>query len=123
MGSLTATSPDHGFANEVLLITVPAPPNESWIAHLETKYPGLKVRWFTRVNRIPPDPLPAELYDGVTLLCTLLPHPIELVPKVRYVQLISAGADRWIQHELYKKQDVIFCTANGAHAYVKPRYP
>ena len=117
MGSLP-TPAAIGLTHGVLLIVVPFAVDEPWIAKVEAQHPGLKVRWISRPNRLPPDPLPNEVYDDVTMLCTFAPHPIELLPKLRYVQLLSAGADRWIPHDLYKKPDIIFCTANGAHSYV-----
>ncbi|KAK3901227.1 hypothetical protein C8A05DRAFT_45077 [Staphylotrichum tortipilum] len=116
MGSLAAPGPTGPLSNDVLLIAVPFPPNQQWMDELKTVYPGLEVRWVIQVNKNPPDPLPAELFDRVTLLCTLLCQPAELLQNVRYVQVISAGADRWITHELYQKKDVVICTANGAHA-------
>ena len=114
----TPTVSPKGLSNDVLLVSVPTPPHETWIAHLKASHPGLTVRWFTQPNTYPPLPLPEEMYEGVTLLITLWPHPAESLPNVRYIQLLSAGADRWIKHDLYKNQNVIFCTANGAHSYV-----
>ncbi|KAK4153462.1 hypothetical protein C8A00DRAFT_43641 [Chaetomidium leptoderma] len=116
MDSVATTKSAKGLTNDVLLIGVPFPPNEKWVAELEARHPGLKVRWASQSFKFPPDPLPKEVYDDVTMLCALWPHPVELLQKVRYVQLLSAGADKWITHELYKNPDVIFCTANGAHA-------
>ncbi len=46
--------------------------------------------------------------------CTM-PPPAELMSKVRYVQLSSAGADRWPGHPVYENKDVVFCTSNGCH--------
>jgi hypothetical protein len=117
MGSLAAPGPTSPLSNDVLVIVVPFPPNQKWMDHLQAVHPGLTVRWVTQGHKNPPDPLPVELFDGVTLLCTRLCQPAELLQNVRYVQAISAGADRWITHELYQKPDVVLCTANGAHAY------
>ncbi|GAB1316954.1 D-isomer specific 2-hydroxyacid dehydrogenase NAD-binding domain-containing protein [Madurella fahalii] len=116
MGSIMASELANSLSNDVLLMTVPSPPNETWIAELERKYPGFKVRWVLQETKLPAHPLPHDVYDGVTILCTVLPHPAELLPKLRYVQLMSAGADRWITHELYKRPGVMFCTGNGVHA-------
>jgi hypothetical protein len=119
MGSI-ARNPPNGLANDVLLIAVPfpIPPDAKWLAELEAQHPGLKVRYVVQQPKFPMDPLPEKLYDGVTLLCTLFPAPArrELLQNVRFVQLMSAGADRWISHELYKTPEVTFCTANGVHA-------
>ncbi|KAL2263938.1 hypothetical protein VTK26DRAFT_4125 [Humicola hyalothermophila] len=116
MGSVNAPVPASSLSNDVLLIAVFEPPDEKWMAKIEARYPGLKVRWVVQGDH--PEPLPAEVFDGVTLLCTLFPssYPPDLLKRLRYVQLISAGADRWTQHELYKNPDVLFCTANGVHA-------
>lgn len=111
-----ASEPSKHLSNDVLLMAVPSPPDEKWIAELEQRYPGFKVRWVIQETKLPAHPLPRHVYDGVTILCTVLPHPAELLPKLRYVQLMSAGADRWITHELYKNPGIIFCTANGVHA-------
>ncbi|KAK3290938.1 uncharacterized protein B0H64DRAFT_49814 [Chaetomium fimeti] len=114
--SSAPTQTHKGLSNDVLLVAIPTPPNEPLIAKLEARHPGLKVRWFNQPNIFPPVPLPAETYEDVTLLFTLWPHPAELLPKARYIQLLSAGADRWITHDLYKNPDITFCTANGAHS-------
>lgn len=116
MGSLIASNSPAGLSNNVLLVAVPFPPDEKWMASLEARFPGFKVRWVTQEMKLPPPPLPDQAYEGVTMLCTLLPHPVERLQAVRYVQLLSAGADRWITHELYQKRDVVFCTANSVHA-------
>jgi hypothetical protein len=107
-----------GLSNDVLLVSVPTPPNETWMEHLRASHPGLTVRWFTQSYTYPPAPVPEEVYEGVTLLVTFWPHPAESLPNVRYIQLLSAGADRWITHDLYKNPKITFCTANGAHSYV-----
>lgn len=118
MGSLTTPAPPSVFANDTLLIAIPFhnDSSEKWATELETHFPGLKVRCANQPPKFPPNPLPEELFEGVTMLCTLWPHPAEKVKGVRYVQLVSAGADAWTKHELYKNPDVVFCTANGAHA-------
>ncbi|KAK4195431.1 putative 2-hydroxyacid dehydrogenase [Triangularia verruculosa] len=114
MGSLNAAA--SALDKDVLLFEVPAPRDEEWISHLQNKYPGLEIRWHTSELTMAPKALPKEVYDGVTLLVGFMPHPAEMLPKVRYVQLMSAGADRWITNDLYKNPNVTFCTANGTHA-------
>lgn len=59
--------------------------------------------------------LPSEVWDGLTMLLTHSPPPAELLSKVRFVQLTSAGADAWAGHDTYKKDEVMFCTTNGIH--------
>jgi len=118
MSTNAASQLSSKLSNDVLLVAIPSPPVDEWIARVEAQHPGLKVRWVQQPVTFPPAALPKEVYDDVTMLCTLWPHPAELLPKVRYVQLISAGADRWLTHDLYKNPEVTFCTANGAHSYV-----
>lgn len=59
--------------------------------------------------------LPAETWNGVTLLCTFVPPPSHLLGSVRFVQLTSAGADMWPGHATYEDEKVSFCTSNGIH--------
>jgi hypothetical protein len=115
MSSVTP-QPASNLGNDLVLLAVPFPPDEEWIARLKSLHPGLKVRWAQQSTTFPPEPLAKEVYDDVTILVGLWPHPAELVQNVRYVQLLSAGADRWITHDLYKNPDVKFCTANGAQS-------
>ncbi|KAK4098525.1 hypothetical protein N658DRAFT_431886 [Parathielavia hyrcaniae] len=105
-------------SNDVLLIAAPAiiPRNEKWMAKLESLHPGLKVRWVSQPNVRPPEPLPEGTSREATILCSLWEYPAEQLPNVRFVQLFSAGANLWVTNDLYKNPDVIFCTANGAHA-------
>ena len=109
--------------SDILLLQIPPEPDSQWITQLETKYPGLKVRWVP-LRWAPGDKglavtaLSPEIWEGVTIACLFLPHPAQLMSKVRYVQLTSAGADKWIEHETYKNPDVVFCTANGIHPWV-----
>ncbi|KAL2151724.1 hypothetical protein VTH82DRAFT_6822 [Thermothelomyces myriococcoides] len=105
-----------GLSNEVLLVCVPFPAEEQWIANLKASHPGLEIRWVVRPLSAGAEPLSKETYENVSLLLTLKPHPAELLPKLRFVQLISAGADVWLDHNLYKNPEITFCTANGAHA-------
>lgn len=114
----------NGLSNDVLLVTIPVPVNEAWIAKIKALHPGFQVRWVTEPfgdRSGPPSKessLPQEMYEDVTMLFTFRNHPAEMLPKLRFVQLISAGADKWINHELYKDPNITFCTANGAHSYV-----
>lgn len=99
-------------------MAVPLDRDDKWIAKIVAKYPGLEIRWIKREWKFPPAPLPEALLDGVTLLCTgmpISPEQAKLLPNVRHVQLVSAGADRWIGNPLYQNPDVTFCTSNGTH--------
>ncbi|KAK4164674.1 hypothetical protein QBC43DRAFT_317313 [Cladorrhinum sp. PSN259] len=114
MGSAATTNMD-----DILLMAVPLPRDDKWIAKIAANHPGIKeIRWVQREWKVPPDPLPQDALDGVTLLCTGMPIDAEqsrLLKNVRYVQLLSAGADIWIGNPLYQNQDVTFCTSNGTH--------
>ena len=107
-------------STDILLLHIPPEPDLQWIARLETKYPGLKVRWVP-LHWTPGDKdltLPPETWEDVTMACLFLPHPAYLMSKVRYVQLTSAGVDKWVEHKTYKNSNVVFCTANGIHPWV-----
>jgi hypothetical protein len=108
-------------STDIILLQIPPEPDLQWIARLEAKYPGLKVRW-EQLRWKPGDKLdsgatalPPETWEGVTMACLFLSHPAHLMSKVRYVQLTSAGADKWVDHATYKNPNVVFCTANGTH--------
>ncbi|KAK4118682.1 hypothetical protein N657DRAFT_628155 [Parathielavia appendiculata] len=118
MGAVALPKAARPLNNDVLLIAAPAviPRDEKWMAKLESLHPGLKVRWVGQSGGYPPEPLPEELSKEVTLLCPLWDYPAEQLPNVRFVQLLSAGANLWVKNDLYKNRDIIFCTTNGAHA-------
>ncbi|KAK3492063.1 uncharacterized protein B0T23DRAFT_441418 [Neurospora hispaniola] len=128
MGSTNTTAPTGGgaeginnfdvFKNDILMLHVPLPPDQAWIDRLENKYPGFKVRWVHRSWQDygkDDESTAAEGYEGVTMLCSFYPHKAELLPKLKWVQLTSAGADPWLQHPLYLNKEIVFCTANGCH--------
>lgn len=107
-------------SNDVLLVFFPFPERKEWIEHITSRFKGLQVRW---VNAINPDhsvvtatDVAAELWDGVTILSTFMPPPAELIPNVRFVQVTSAGVDRWPNHPTYQDEKVKFSTSNGIHA-------
>lgn len=64
----------------------------------------------------------AEVWDKVTILLTgsTLPEP-EKAPRLRYVQLQSAGANHVLEHRLFhpsegeRRKAPVLCTANGVH--------
>ncbi|KAI0109848.1 hypothetical protein F4814DRAFT_424737 [Daldinia grandis] len=121
MSAVEATGVGDGaLSNDVLLVFFPFPERKEWIEHITDRFKGLQVRW---VNAINPDysvvnakDVAAELWDGVTLLSTFMPPPAELVPGVRFVQVTSAGVDRWPDHPIYQDDRVKFSTSNGIHA-------
>ncbi|KAF6825797.1 2-hydroxyacid dehydrogenase [Colletotrichum musicola] len=106
-------------ANDVLLIFLSSPRNEEWVSRVESRFPGLEVRWVN--NMLPdgrfllPDEVDDETWNGVTMLISFNAPPPERLTKVRFVQLTSAGADKWHDHPVYKNPDIPFCTTNGCH--------
>lgn len=116
-----------GLAGDVLLVFVPTPeaglswPDAGWIAATEARHPGLHIRWPPHEDPATgkpraPEELPADVWEGVTLLCSSWAPPARLIPNVRFIQAPSAGADRWLQHESFKDARVTLCTGNGTHA-------
>ena len=63
-----------------------------------------------------------EVWSEVEVLYTLfrLPAP-EQAPKLHWVQLHSAGADRLLENPLFQR-DIAFTTASGVHAVVIAEY-
>ncbi|KAI1373861.1 hypothetical protein F4677DRAFT_427450 [Hypoxylon crocopeplum] len=107
-------------ANDVLIMLVPFAENTEWMERLTKRFKGFQIRWVNQLKAngaiVAASDLAAEIWDGVTLLHTYIPPPDGLVPKVRFVQLTSAGADRWPGHSIYEDEKVVFCTTNGIHA-------
>ncbi len=95
----------------LVLITTRVEPE--WIERLRQVSPDLEIQVQTgkKVEEIADD-----LWQRVEILYTLnaLPTP-EQAPHLRWVQLYSAGADRFLDHPLFQSQ-VTFTTASGVHA-------
>lgn len=112
-----AGRPNSQLCNDVLLVQMPIEVPAQWKKKIETKYPGIEIR--SRVLRLElgleANKIEPELWKGVTLACLYLTHPEELMSNVRFLQLTSAGVDRWIHHERYKSLDVAISTASGIH--------
>ncbi|KKY30052.1 putative 2-hydroxyacid dehydrogenase [Diaporthe ampelina] len=92
-----------GTSKEKLLIFQPKGPTAEWTARVQAQHPGLEIIY---VNSALPDgsikpfeELSAEVRGGVTLLSTYIPPPARLIPDVKFVQLPSAGVDKWLGHE------------------------
>lgn len=123
MGSTDAGA-ECALSKDVLLVFVPRPREDAWVRRIESKFPGLQVRWVNRdeyaqdIHKVSDalKTMPAEEWAGVTLATSSIPPPAHFMKSVRFVQLTSAGADRWLEHETYKDPNVIFSTANGLHS-------
>ncbi|ROW04911.1 hypothetical protein VPNG_07047 [Cytospora leucostoma] len=108
-----------GLSRDKLLIFQPKGPSAEWIARIQARHPGLEIRYENSAlpdgSIRPFEELNPATRDGVTLLSTYLPPPARFLKGVRFVQLPSAGVDKWLGHETYKDENVVFCTGNGCH--------
>jgi hypothetical protein len=113
----TAGSPT--LSHDKLLIYIPEDRKEDWILKVESAHPGIQVQWCRSITPegtlVPFDQLAPEVWDGLTMFCGFFAPPATLLNSLRFVQLTSAGADKWVQHEKYKDQNIMFCTSNGIH--------
>ncbi|KUI73814.1 D-2-hydroxyacid dehydrogenase [Cytospora mali] len=108
-----------GLRKEKLLIFQPKGPTAEWLARVQAHHPGLEILYENSAlpdgSIKPYEELKPEVRNGVTLLSTYIPPPAQFLKDVRFVQLPSAGVDKWLEHETYKNNDVVFCTGNGCH--------
>lgn len=108
-------------SNDVLLFLTAADRDEQWEHDLFQRIPGkLQVRW---ENLRQPDgsiknvvDLDPKIFEDVTILFTYTPVPVEWIPKVRFVQLSSAGSDLWAEHPKFLDSGVKFATTSGSTA-------
>ncbi|KAI1444231.1 hypothetical protein F5Y02DRAFT_183714 [Annulohypoxylon stygium] len=107
-------------SNDVLLIFAPYPDSTGFVERLTKRFKGLQVRWVkstaSPLNPPKAEDLDASEWDGATLLATFMPPPPEFLSKIRFVQLTTAGLDRWIAHPTYQEKNITFATSNGVHA-------
>jgi hypothetical protein len=108
--------------NEKLLIHIPAAPPDGWLEAVAALFPALEVRWevaeFVGSGIVASaDVLPAEAWEGVTMLCVYPPVSQTHMANVRFVQLVSAGSDLWLGQPSYLDPGIQFCSASGAHPY------
>ena len=103
---------------EVLLVLVPWDLPLSFIESLPSASPGIEliVRRTVRGAQDVPDDIPQDVWDRITVMFTWHEVPLpERVPRLQYVQLLSAGCNHMIGKPLFDETDVVFCTANGVH--------
>ncbi len=102
-----------------LLILAPWVPTEDFLKSLRSKYSGLEIvhHELPRTRRVSEAGITSEEWKDVTILLAggLAVPKRELVPKLKYVQVTSSGANRILGHPLFLETDVKFCTANGVH--------
>lgn len=105
--------------SDKLLLYFPEDPHEDWISRVKSAHPGLQIEWHRSITaegvRVPFEDLPADVWEGLTMFCGFPAPPANLLRSLRFVQLTSAGADKWVQHDSYKDEKVMFCTSNGIH--------
>lgn len=105
--------------NDKLLLHMPGPEPEGFLDALKARFPGLNIRWeaarFVDGDVESPDAMSAEAWEGTTMLCAYPPASPANMTNVHFVQLISAGSDRWIGHPAYRDANVRFCSATGIH--------
>ncbi len=113
------STPNKDLTGHKLVFLTPFAVSAAWVAAVRATYPGLEVvdlrfdPW--RPGGAPQ--LPDDLdWTSVTILVTgpALPTP-EKAPRLRLVQLQSAGANYALDTPLFKEPEVVFCTANGVH--------
>jgi phosphoglycerate dehydrogenase-like enzyme len=102
-------------AQESGLALITAPFEEAWVERLrrlESRLP-----FILRVASSG-DPIPDEVWAEVEVLYTSFGTPLparDRVPRLRWVQLYSAGVDSIVEHPLFAT-DVVFTTSSGVHA-------
>lgn len=112
---------EHQVANgsRVVLMTTPFEPQ--WLPRLNALAPDLRIEYRPPAN--PPfsraqqeAAISDDLWREVEVLCTFttLPAP-EQAPRLRWVQLYSAGVNHVVNHPLFQTP-VVFTTASGIHA-------
>src|SRR5438552_3686305 len=107
-------------SNEARTVLITAPFQESWLGGLRSLSPELQVELWTGSARAIPDELWREVEILYMSFATVLPPPAA-VPRLRWVQLYSAGADRIVQEPLFATH-VMFTTSSGIHAINMAEY-
>jgi phosphoglycerate dehydrogenase-like enzyme len=90
-----------------------------WLERLQRLSPNLRIERWPSHSAIPDD-LWQEVEILYTSFATALPSP-ERAPRLRWVQLYSAGPDPILNHPLFQTP-VIFTTASGVHAVNMAEY-
>ncbi len=107
-------------SKDTILILVPDEPKEEVISSLQERYPGVKIHWRSVKAPLSVDDIPQEIWDTATIVWGFEIPKDAFLPKLRFVQLNSAGADHWAKNRHYQDPNILFCTSNGAHPYVSP---
>jgi phosphoglycerate dehydrogenase-like enzyme len=99
--------------NETRRVLITARFDPEWVARWQARWPALRFELHPTRHA---EKIPLEVWREVEILYTFntLPPP-EWVPRLRWVQLHSAGADHVLEHPLFRSP-VEFTTASGVHA-------
>lgn len=106
--------PNKTLKGHKLLVVLPSwKPAQEDVDEVKAQFPDLEVI----VGEI--SDITKEQWKDTTVLLTGysragLPEK-DLVPKLEYIQLSSAGANAVVTDPLFTDTDVAFCTANGVH--------
>jgi phosphoglycerate dehydrogenase-like enzyme len=105
--------------SHVALVT--APLEAGWVERLRRLSPTIQIEHYPKSAV---DPIPDSLWREVEILYTNFATPLPLperVPRLRWVQLYSAGVDSICDHPLFQS-DVTFTTTSGIHAVNMAEY-
>jgi hypothetical protein len=116
---IAVSGPNKTLKGHKLLLLAPEAPKPEYLDELRRQFPDLEivvhlVEWQTTVL---PKEFPEDGWKDTTILLAsgnIFPAR-ELVPKLQYVQLVSAGANHILKKPLFSDTDIAFCTANGVH--------
>ncbi len=104
---------------EVLMVLMPWSPPQSYIDHVKTVSPGIKVisHPVDMYASDVPASISPEIWATVTVLLTWRTFPSrKLAPKLKYVQLSSAGSNQIEGKDLFDEgTGVQVCNASGVH--------
>jgi phosphoglycerate dehydrogenase-like enzyme len=104
---------------EVLMVLMPWSPPQSYVDHVKTVSPGIEVisHPIGMYDAEVPASISAETWATVTVLLTWKTFPSrKLAPKLKYVQLSSAGCNQIEGKDLFDEgTGVRVCTASGVH--------
>jgi phosphoglycerate dehydrogenase-like enzyme len=100
-------------SNETRRVLITARFDPEWVARWQARWPALRFELHPTRHA---EKIPLEVWREVEILYTFntLPPP-EWAPRLRWVQLHSAGADHVLEHPLFRSP-VEFTTASGVHA-------
>ncbi|KAF4871552.1 D-2-hydroxyacid dehydrogenase [Colletotrichum siamense] len=100
-------------SKDFLLILMPWTPDPAWVANLGMPVESRKIGMYQ--TELPSDISP-ETWAKVTILFTWKSFPTkEMVPNLKYCQLLSAGCNQILGLPLFEETTIDFCTSNGTH--------